>query len=433
MMHLIINGLAIYVPFIYLKLKERGNLYINIFRFKSYICESEHESYMKIRSRHEYKNGHSIELLQSGEQFFMAFEKVVDDAKLFIHFQTYIIDEDDTGTRIINALIRAAERGVRVYLLLDAFGTGYLSGTFIKRIEDSGILFHFFSPTFITKGFHMSLRLHHKVVLADGETAIIGGMNIADRYHGTDDAKAWLDFAVSIQGPECAHVLDIMKKLWNRAFIPKQERSREMVHIPLTFKDNVCLKVVQNNWYRNKIEILKSYRSSIRHSHNRMIMFASYFLPGRNERRLLRNASRRGVDIKIVLSAESDAPVFKRATNFLYGFILRNNIQIFEYLPSKLHAKVATVDGKWSTIGSYNLNHLSDYGSVELNADISDSRFTHRFEEKLLHIIKNDCRQVTFEDYLRRSTWFSKLSDWFSYQMIRILMRIMFLLTSKRK
>jgi cardiolipin synthase len=330
-------------------------------------------------------------------------------------------------------LIRASERGVRIYLLLDAFGTGYLTGSLIKRIEGAGILFRFFSPTFITNGFHLSLRLHHKVMLADGTTAIIGGMNIANRYHGTSDAKAWLDFALKIQGPECAHILDILKRIWNKTFIPRQERSHETVNNPVIFKENVMLKAVQNNWYRNKIEILKSYRSAIRHSHNRMILFSGYFLPGRNERRLLRNASRRGVDIKIVLSAESDAPIFKRATNFLYSFILRNNISIYEYLPSNLHAKVATVDGKWSTIGSYNLNHLSDYGSIELNVDISDSRFARKFEELLIRIIKKDCRQVIFEDYLRRRTWFSKLSDWFSYQMIRILMRAMFLLTSKNK
>ena len=100
------------------------------------------------------------------------------------------------------------------------------------------------------------------------------------------------------------------------------------------------------------------------------------FFPGRNERKLLRMARPRGVDITIVLSAESDAPVFKRATDFLYDFILRNNIKIYEYLPSNLHAKVATVDGKWSTIGSYNLNHLSDYGSIEMNVDVLDEPFT---------------------------------------------------------
>ena len=96
----------------------------------------------------------------------------------------------------------------------------------------------------------------------------------------------------------------------------------------------------------------------------------------------------RGVDIRIVLSAVSDAWLFNRATIFLYDFMLRYNIRIYEYLPSVLHAKVATIDGIWSTIGSYNVNHLSDYGSIETNVDILDEDFSGDFEELLLNIIK---------------------------------------------
>jgi cardiolipin synthase len=387
---------------------------------------------MKVTSRHDYKNGHSIELLRSGENFFSACEKVIDEARQYIHFQTFIVDDDETGRRIVNALIRAAGRGVRVYFLLDAYGGSSFSKELTGLVEEAGILFRRFSPRLITKGFQLSLRLHHKVLLADGKVAVIGGMNIANRYHGSPDFKEWLDFAIIMKGPECAHVLFMLKKLWNRTFISKKERSNETVHNPVLYEDNVKVKVIQNNWYRNKIEILKSYRSAIKHAENRMIFFASYFLPGRNERRLLRNASRRGVDIKIVLAAESDAPVFKRATNFLYDFILRNNIKIYEYQPSNLHAKVATVDGNWSTIGSYNMNHLSDYGSVETNADILNAGFAEMFERLLLEIIENDCRQVTFNEYKKRKTWLFQFTDWLSYQMIRIAMRLMFLLTTPK-
>jgi cardiolipin synthase len=387
---------------------------------------------MKIPSRHDYKSGHSIELLRSGENYFAACEKVIHEAENYIHFQTYILDDDETGRRFVNALCDAAKRGVRVYFLLDAYGGSNLSKDLIKTIEDAGIFFRMFSPIFISKGFQLSLRLHHKVLLIDGNIAIIGGMNIANRYHGTPKMKEWLDFAILIKGPECAHVLFILKRLWNKAFISKKERSGETVHHPVRYDENIRLKVLQNNWYRNKIEILKSYRSALKHAQNRMIIMASYFLPGRNERKLLRNASRRGVDIKIVLSAESDAPVFKRATNFLYDFILRNNITIYEYLPSNLHAKVATVDGLWCTIGSYNMNHLSDYGSVEMNADILDKGFAEKFELLLRNIIEKDCRQVTFDEYIQRKTWLFQVTDWFSYQMIRVLMRIMFLLTAKK-
>ncbi len=387
---------------------------------------------MKITSRHDYKNGHSIGLLRSGENFFSACEKIIDEARQYIHFQTYIVDDDETGRRIVDALIRAAGRGVRVYFLLDAYGGSSFSKELTALVEEAGVLFRKFSPRLITKGFQMSLRLHHKVLLADGEVAVIGGMNIANRYHGSPDFKEWLDFAIIMKGPECAHVLFMLKKLWNRTFISKKERSNETVHDPVLYEDDVKVKVIHNNWYRNKIEILKSYRSAIKHAQNRMIFFASYFLPGRNERRLLRNASRRGVDIKIILAAESDAPVFKRATNFLYDFILRNNIKIYEYLPSNLHAKVATVDGNWSTIGSYNMNHLSDYGSVETNADILNAGFAEMFEKLLLGIIEKDCRQVTFNEYIKRKTWLFQFTDWLSYQMIRIAMRLMFLLTTRK-
>jgi cardiolipin synthase len=370
-----------------------------------------------------------VSLLQSGEQFFKAYEKIIDEAVRFIHFQTYIVDDDETGRRIVDALVRAARRGVRIYFLLDAYGGKSFSVNLIKMLEDAGIFFRKFSPVLITKGFHLSLRLHHKVLLVDGRVAIIGGINVANRYHGFSGKKEWLDFAVLIKGPECAHILFILKQLWNKTFLSKKERSTEMVHNPGVYSDDVRLKALQNNWYRNKIEILKSYRAALRHSKHHMIIFASYFLPGRNERKLLRNAARRGVDIKIVLSAVSDAWLFNRATIFLYDFLLQDKIKIYEYMPSVLHAKVVTVDGILSTIGSYNLNHLSDYGSVEMNVDILDADFSENFEKILLGIIDKDCSRITIQEYARRKTWIFRLMGWISYQIIRFLMRVMFLLT----
>ncbi|MBK7478444.1 MAG: hypothetical protein IPI69_01060 [Bacteroidales bacterium] len=387
---------------------------------------------MKRSPKHDYKEGHNVELLQGGGSFFPTVERVLDEAKHYIHFQSYIVDEDDTGKRIVSALVRAARRGVRVYLLLDAFGTKYLTKEFIDEIEDSGIFFRFFSPVFIMKGFQLSLRLHHKVVLVDGELAIIGGINFADRYRGSDSVKAWLDFAALIRGPECVRVNNICRRLWNKTFLAKEERSSEIVYSTALYEQNISLRVVENNWYRNKIEILRSYRTALRDSRSHMIIFASYFLPGRLERKLFRLASERGVDIRIVLAAKSDAPMFKRATSFLYQYILRNNIKIYEYYPANLHAKVTTVDGKWCTIGSYNFNHISDYGSIEMNVNILDEAFTTDFEKTLNEIIRNDCRQVTVEEYLRRSTWWTWLRGWTSYQMIRLLMRILAQMTSKK-
>lgn len=380
-----------------------------------------------------YRNGHQVKLLQSGEEFFAAVEEIINSASKYIHFQAYILDEDETGVRMVDALIRAAGRGVKVYFLLDAYGTKYLSDELVKRIDKSGIFFRFFSPTFITKGFQLSLRLHSKVVLADGEVAVIGGMNFANRYHGSANKKAWLDFAVSIRGPELVHLLDVVKRLWNKTFISKQEKATEYIPVPRSYPDNIAVRILENNWTKNKIEILKGYRAIFRKADKSIILFASYFLPGRNERKLMRLASMRGVDITIVFSAESDAAVFERATRFLYDFILRNNIKIYEYTPSNLHAKVASVDSRWCTVGSYNLNHLSDYGSVEINAAILDEAFTRDFESKLHEIIKNDCRQITPDVYKKRKSWIYSVRGWMAYQLIRFMMRVMFRLTTKRK
>jgi len=379
----------------------------------------------------KYKSGHSVELLRSGRSYFSACEKAIENAKHFIHFQTYIVDDDETGRRFVKALTDAAARGVKVYFLLDAYGGRSFPAHLEQEVINAGILFRRFSPRLISRDFQLSLRLHHKVLLIDGQHAIIGGMNVADRYRGKKDSKEWLDYAVSVKGPVCVHVLFILKKLWNRPFSKKDEKSRETIHAPLYNQGNVRVRIVQNNWYRNKIEILKSYRQFLRHSDDRIFLLASYFLPGRHERKLLRDASRRGVDITIVLSAESDAPMFKQATKFLYRFILRNNIRIYEYLPSNLHAKVAVVDGMWTTIGSYNMNHLSDYGSIEMNVNILDSDFAGDIEKHIKTIIRKDCRQVTFDTYEHKTTWYKRLIEWTSYQMIRLMLRILFLLTSK--
>ena len=384
------------------------------------------------RSKDSYIGGHQLSLLRSGEQFFAATERIIDGAQSYIHFQTYILDEDSTGIRMVDALVRAAKRGVRVYLLLDAFGTKYLTNSFMDRIEQSGILFRFFSPVFVTDKSQLSLRLHSKVVLVDGCVAIIGGMNIADRYSGADGKLAWLDFGVEMRGPECVYLLEIVKKNWNRRFLPVEKRSLETIDKVETFPENVALKVLLNNWYRNKSEISRSYRNILKNAEKRITIFASYFLPGANERKLLAKAAARGIEITIVLAAESDTPAFERATHFLYDYILRNNIKIYEYQPSNLHSKVAVADGKWSTIGSYNLNHISDYASIEVNVGVLDEPFTRSFEELLGGIIENDCREITIGENNKRGV-ITRFRGFCSFMAVRFMMRVLRQMTMKKR
>jgi cardiolipin synthase A/B len=389
---------------------------------------------IKIRRKKQflYRNfskGNSVELIKSGLPYFAEVEKVIAEAQKYIHFQMYIFNEDETGRLVLSWLKKAVERGVKIYLLVDGYGSMNSSDQFINEIKEAGILYRQFAPMFSSKGLQLGLRLHHKIILADGNTAIIGGINVSNNYRGTETKRAWLDYAVKVRGPICSNILTVCKRHWNKLFV--KERATERVFHPYLFEPGIKAKIVENNWLRRKIEISYSYREGIRRSKNEILIMASYFLPGRRIRNFLQEASLRGVDIKIVLSAESDARVMKRATNFLYRFILRNKIEIYEYQPTNVHAKVAVVDKGWASVGSYNLNHLSDYGSLELNINVKDKVFASIVRTEILDIIKNDCIQYTFDDYLHRKSNLSKLADWFAYQIIRLSMRLMFYLTKK--
>ncbi len=151
-----------------------------------------------------------------------------------------------------------------------------------------------------------------------------------------------------------------------------------------------------------------------------------YFLPGRRYKSILANASKRGVKIKIIMTHFSDVPVVKYASDYLYGWLIRNNIQVYESQHSMVHGKVAIVDEKWATVGSYNQNHLSAYLSIELNLDIVNHDFAKSFNAHLLEVIDKECIEITSEVFIRNSSVLSKLRRWFSYQLVRLSLRILF-------
>ena len=125
-----------------------------------------------------------IELVHSGEDYFVRLKEIINKAEKEIHLQTYIFENDDTGNLIANCLIEAALRKVNVYILLDAYGSAALPDSFVQDLLDHGIQLRFFSPLFSLNNFYIGRRMHHKVVVADGSTALVGGINIGDKYHG---------------------------------------------------------------------------------------------------------------------------------------------------------------------------------------------------------------------------------------------------------
>ncbi|MBL0341718.1 MAG: hypothetical protein IPP71_12715 [Bacteroidetes bacterium] len=364
-----------------------------------------------------------------GSGFFEHMNVLIAKAEKIIHLQIYLIDPDETGNLLMGALITAAKRGVEINLVIDDFGSAKLSEAETQKLIEAGINVKRFEPFLASDKFYVGRRMHHKIMVVDEKFAMVAGVNIADRYRGSTLTPPWLDYGVFVEGPVCKELAIACVRIMERKFIPASPKWPKLPRKGkgLNVDDEVWVRIRKNDWLRNKREITQSYNKASQMATKSITIVGGYFLPGRKYRRILANASRKGVEIKIIMTHFSDVPTVKYASDYLYGWMLRNNIRIFESKTSMVHGKVAIVDETWSTIGSYNQNHLSAYLSIELNLDIVNREFSTNFHNHLLEVIDKECIEVTQESYYRNSSVFSKLRRWTSYQLVRISLRMLFI------
>lgn len=355
-----------------------------------------------------------IEIVHSGDDYFSRLNKLILGAKKEIHLQTYIFENDDTGKYIANALKQAASRNVKIYLLLDGYGAGSLPTDVISELVNAGICFRFFSPLFSFNNLYLGRHLHHKIFVADGVTAVVGGINIADKYRGSQNVLPWLDYAVQVNGEPALSLQELCRHIFHK------KKSERMLKIPFKFSygNTEAVNILRNDWLKLKSEIRSAYIKNTRGAKKEIIILGSYFLPGKIYLRALKKASKRNqVKVKLILTKNADVPFIQRATRHLYGSLLNHNIEIYEWDKSVLHGKVAVADGRWATIGSFNLNHLSAYASIELNVEIYSVQFAGRLTEELENVIAQ-CHLVTGDEF-KKQGFLSKTQDVLSYYILR--------------
>jgi cardiolipin synthase len=256
------------------------------------------------------------------------------------------------------------------------------------------------------------------------KNALVGGINIADKYRGTALVEPWLDYAIKVRGPVCVELSRICERIYREKYFGKlrTQGAPTKIQRPGIMQSRLML----NDWFRRKNQIGDGYRAAFEQSQHSITIMASYFLPSRSIRRALKKASQRGVKVTLLLPGKSDVPMAKRATRFLYQWILRNRIVIYEWEKSILHGKMAVVDNRWATIGSYNLNHLSQYSSIEMNIEVLDEAFATAVQETLSSLIKQS-NPVTVESFEQVHSNWDKLRDWASYTLARWIMKLLFL------
>jgi cardiolipin synthase A/B len=375
------------------------------------------------QSTNKISTQNKIKLINAGLPYFTLLTQLINEAKESIHLQTYIFNDDETGQQIANALIAAAKRKVSVHLMVDGYASKDLPKHFIDELKEAGVKFKFFEPFFKSKHFYFGRRLHHKVFVADAVYALVGGMNIADRYNDLPNIKAWLDFALIIEGALAKDLCVLCWKTWNgfpkqMGITPCEEKN---ISFNFTSVKTCNIRMSRNDWVRSKKEISTTYLEMFKNSQSHITIVCSYFLPGKIIRSLLRNASKRGVKIKVITAGKSDILMAKYAERWMYDWLLRNKIELYEYQPTVLHAKIAVCDNEWFTVGSYNINDISAYASVELNIDVFDAAFTRDVESSIDNIIKNDRVAITRETHIHTKNIIKQFNRWLSYHFIRIV------------
>ncbi|MEY4702863.1 MAG: hypothetical protein RIR96_760 [Bacteroidota bacterium] len=363
------------------------------------------------------KNGfcdnNNVKLIQSGRTYFDLMKSHIIGSKKEIIIHAYIFKDDITGEDIIKSLIEASNRNCKVFVLVDGIASS-ISNENIHRLRQAGVYLQFFEPFLRGKSYYFGRRLHQKIAIFDRDTALVGGINIADRYNDILDKRAWLDFAIEIKGNSVGDIFTYCKTWWDEK-LWKTEDDSIFPTKNETYFGNTKIRTRRNDWTKHLNEISTSYLEMFRTAEDEIIILCSYFLPGKTIRRALIRAAQRGINIIVILAGRSDITISKHAERWLYDWLFRHKIKVYEYQKNILHGKLAICDRKWMTIGSYNMNNLSTYVSIEFNVDISDKTFCNDVRNKLQNIIDDDCKIINLKKNHIRHNPFAQFYRWLCY------------------
>ena len=347
-----------------------------------------------------FVTGNRITLLQSGSEYFPALEAAINSANNIIHLETYIFEYDATGTRISEALKRAAKRNVVVRLLLDGFGSQDFPQNEIQNMLNAGIQVLIFrkeiSPLTLQR--NRLRRMHRKLAVIDSSIAFVGGINIVDDLNNPEPLPPRFDFAVSIEGPLQREVFSAAQHLWMIVALSRLKRNwikyRETSSSINRLIDNQRGALIIRDNFRHRHDIEDAYLHAIASASSEIIISNAYFLPGINFRRALSDAAKRGLRVVLLLQGKIEYHLQHYATKALYGSLLDAGIEIYEYHKSYLHTKVAVIDQHWSTVGSSNIDPFSLLLAREANIVIDDEDFAIQLKLNLEDAMDKDSIRV---------------------------------------
>lgn len=395
------------------------------------------------------RGGHQLHLLEGGIELFPAMVRAIEQARHLVHVETYIFEFAGTALQVAEALERCALRGVTVRLVVDGIGTARLPQSWRERLEHAGVQCRVYQPLG-----HLGLlipsrwrRLHRKLCVVDAALGFCGGINLID---DCDDVSLGrlelprLDFALQVSGPLVADMLESMEQLWWRIQAVSRARQHEFraawealrAGWPVLPSDHpprgrktppAAAALLLRDNLRHRHDIERAYLRSIAQARREIVIANAYFIPGRKLHRALTLAAARGVRVRLLLHGRYEHFLQYHAARMVYQRLLEAGIEIHEYAPSSLHAKVAVVDGSWATVGSTNLDPLSLLMAREANVVTRDPAFARGLQQRLDHLLQTAGVRIEREQLSLRP-WRQRLLDRVAY----VIMRAMLLLLGQR-
>lgn len=392
------------------------------------------------------RSGHHLQLLEGSRELFPAMIAAIDAAQSEVRLETYIFDFHGSAEELGYALERAARRGVAVRVAVDGVGSSGPPHPGLHRLQLAGVQWHVYSPPgrfgLLWPG--QWRRLHRKLCVVDRTVGFCGGINILDDFHDPNHGALQaprLDFAVRVTGPLVAGMHAAMERLWLRMVAVRELRHAHLSGSLWTLRGSgtrsavaarplrshggprgrAALLLRDNVRHRTVIE--RAYLRAIGRARQEILIANAYFVPGGRMRRALVNAARRGVRVTLLLQGRYEYFMQYYAARPVFGALLRAGVEIIEYEPSFLHAKVAVVDGHWTTVGSSNLDPLSLLLAREANVIVDDRTFAARLRERLLYAAQHEGRRMDPGLYAARSSS-TRAKEWLALVVMRVLLFI---------
>jgi cardiolipin synthase len=362
-----------------------------------------------------HQGAHVARWIATIDEAYAEMERQIDAAVHSVRLETYLLREEGPATWLGEALLRARARGVRVWMLLDAFGTEGLRDAFLAPLRDAGVTVRLFNPQ---RWLRRSFRNHRKSLTCDGAHAVVGGFNIAPEYAGDGITRGWCDTAVYVGGPIVAQLEASFDAMFELApFTPRAfRRFRKVVrHGPVAAAPvGAPLQLLLTGPGTRGRLLRHRVGADLAHARD-VAIAAAYFLPSRGFRRLLYRRARRGV-VSLLLAGHSDVPLARLAAERLYGRLLAHGVQVHEYQPQILHAKLLLADDV-AYVGSANLDRRSLHINYELLLRfawpelVADAR--RWYGRRLLSAQSLDRETLK----ARRGPW-RRLLSWFAYYLL---------------